>query len=107
VVSTRQLGIACLALLVLAIAAVISNADNDERYAGVIADSASIGSPVERAPWLRASAGSKLELITSDYTWDLAGDERELQSLEGQPVTVIGAAQNGVIHVSAVYRPRH
>lgn len=103
-VSTRQLGIACLVLLVLSIAAVISDADSYDTFTGVIAGTARNAGPAE-GTYLRASA-TRLELVTNENTWDLAGHERELESFEGQPVTVVGAAQNGVIHVSAVYRPR-
>lgn len=105
-VSTRQLGIACLALLVLSIAAVISDADNYDTFTGVIAGVTQDGRPATGTNLSASARSTRLELVTSDNTWDLTGHEHELESYEGQSVTVVGAAQNGTIHVSAIYRPR-
>lgn len=105
-VSTRRLGIACLALLVMSIVATVSDADAYDSYTGVIADALQSGKPGSARDAGTWKANAKLELMTDDNTWDLAGHERELRALEGQQVTIVGAAHNGIIQVAAIYRRR-
>ena len=107
----NRLKIAFVVLVALAVAAVVSNADNQQNFTGIMCDAeqaAAPGKSPDECVNARVEAGANFTLITDDDddVYVLTGQEQQFKLLAGQRVTVVGTEDGDTIAVSSIFRPK-
>lgn len=108
----EPLDIALVLLLIVGAVAVITAANNQETFSGVVYN---IGSVRQQVP-LRSGdgdriiagtrSGARYVLVDRDGVYPLEGDENRVGMFAGHVATIMGSYANGTIHVSTAYQSR-
>lgn len=108
----EPLEIALVVLMIVGAAAIVTAANNQEMFSGIVYSISSVRQNVALRPGdgeriiAGTRSGAHYVLVDHDGVYPLEGDDERLGMFAGHKATIMGSYADGAIHVSTAYRSR-